>query len=74
MVGNTAGNALMNWRRCGAHRETVHQNCHCLRRRFSVASFVPSAGCGLPVTTTGVPLQTSHKSMHAHQQHAIVGG
>ena len=30
-----------------AHRETVHPTSHCLRCRFSAASFVLSFGCGL---------------------------
>ena len=50
----------MNRRRTGAHRETVHRIANCLRRRFSMASFVLSLGCGLPITSTGVPLQTPH--------------
>ena len=54
----------MNRRRTGAHRETVHRIANCLRRRFSIASFVLRSGCGLPVTATGVPLQTPHWSTH----------
>ena len=39
-----------------------HRIANCLRRRFSMASFVLSPGCGSPVTVTGVPLQTPHWS------------
>jgi hypothetical protein len=55
--------AQVNSRHVGAHRETVHRTSHCLRRRFSEAGLVPIPGCGQPVTTTGVPLQTPHTSM-----------
>lgn len=50
----------MNRTEKSAHRDTVHRIANCLRRRFSIASFVLRSGCGLPVTATGVPLQTPH--------------
>jgi hypothetical protein len=54
----------MNRRRMGAHRETVHRIANCLRRRFSMASFLLNLGCGSPITSTGVPLQTPHWPTH----------
>ena len=55
--------SAVNWRHLGAHRETVHRITYCLRRRFAVASGLLISGCGLPVTMTGVPLQTPHQLM-----------
>jgi hypothetical protein len=54
---------LFRERPASAHRETVNLTGHCLRRRFSNAKSVLRFGCGLPVTSTGVPLQTPHKLM-----------
>src|SRR4051812_25164160 len=64
MAGPNARISCDEPRRIGAHRETVHRIANCLRRRFSIASFVLRSGCGLPITATGVPLQTPHRPTH----------
>ena len=47
-------------------------NDSCLRRRVSVASLMPSSGCGQPVTTTGVALQTStNVDTRSHQRTSL---
>jgi hypothetical protein len=50
----------------------IHQRdfaCVAASRKFASLT----TGCGLPVTMTGVPLQTAHMLIQLeHQQHAIV--
>src|SRR4029079_12304487 len=55
---------LFRERPASAQSGTVNRIGQCLRPRFSNASSVLRFGFGLPVTSTGVPLQTPHKSMH----------
>jgi len=64
----------MNWRRTA---RTAKQSteivivCVAASRQWAYCS----SGCGLPITTTGVPLQTPQWSMClSHQPHAIVRG
>ena len=66
LIANLANATMlqMNWRRSARTAKQFTKPVHCLRRRFSIASFVLASDAACPVTLTGVPLQTPHMLMH----------